>query len=75
MLPDPHGQGLLVFAYRDLFRVDLALTRWQYLGPVAPRYTWGRPDAMASTTWTGWRCRQVGKSWLSGRTRRGMASS
>jgi hypothetical protein len=48
ILPDPCGGGLLVFAYRDLFRVDPGLTKWQYLGPVALRYVWGRPDAMGS---------------------------
>jgi hypothetical protein len=46
VIPDPAGDGLLVFAYRDLFRVDTKLTNWRYLGGVELRYRWGRPDAI-----------------------------
>jgi hypothetical protein len=48
VLPDPKGDGLLVFAYRDLFRVDANLTNWQHLAGVELRYRWGRPDAVGS---------------------------
>ena len=48
VLPDPAGDGLLVFAYRDLFRVDSKLTDWRHLGSIELRYRWGRPDAVGS---------------------------
>jgi hypothetical protein len=48
IVPDPKGDGLLVFSYRDLFRVDAKLTNWKYLGAVELRYRWGRPDAVGS---------------------------
>jgi hypothetical protein len=48
VMPDPKGDGLLVFAYRDLFRVDAGLTNWRHLGTIELRYRLGRPDAMGS---------------------------
>jgi hypothetical protein len=48
VLADPKGDGLLVFSYRDLFRVDAKLTNWRYLGAIELRYRWGRPDAVGS---------------------------
>ena len=48
VVPDPKGGGLLVFSYRDLFRVDARLTNWRHLGAAELRYRWGRPDAMGS---------------------------
>ena len=48
IVADPNGDGLLVFAYRDLFRVDTKLTKWQYLGNIELRYRWGRPDAVGA---------------------------
>jgi hypothetical protein len=48
VVPDPQGDGLLVFAYRDLFRVDAELKTWRHLGTIELRYRPGRPDAMGS---------------------------
>ncbi len=48
VIPDPNGDGLLVFAYRDLFRVNTQLKNWQHLASIDLRYRWGRPDAMGS---------------------------
>jgi hypothetical protein len=48
VVPDAKGDGLLIFSYSDLFRVDAKLANWQYLGAVELRYRWGRPDAMGA---------------------------
>lgn len=48
IIPDPKGNGLLVFAYNDVFRVDAKLRNWRHLGSIEMRYRWGRPDAIGS---------------------------
>jgi hypothetical protein len=48
IIPDPGGEGLLVFAYTDLFRTDFALKNWTSLCQMKLQYTWGRPDALGS---------------------------
>jgi len=48
LIPDPKNDGLLVFSYSDLFRVDAKLTNWRHLGNIELRYRSGRPDAMGA---------------------------
>jgi hypothetical protein len=48
IIPDPKGDGLLVFSYSDLFNVDAKLKDWKYLGAIEFRYRAGRPDAMGA---------------------------
>jgi hypothetical protein len=48
IVPDPGGNGLLVFAYTDLFRTDFDLKEWTRLCELNLHYTWGRPDAMGA---------------------------
>jgi hypothetical protein len=48
MVADPGGDGLLVFSFWDLFRVDRGLKNWQHLGLLDLRYNVGRPDAVGS---------------------------
>ena len=41
-------EGLLVFSYSDVFRVDKALKPWKKAATLDIQYRWGRPDAMGS---------------------------
>ncbi|HEV3386998.1 MAG TPA: hypothetical protein VG097_19425 [Gemmata sp.] len=49
IIPDPKGDGLLVFTNRELFRVDAKLANWRYLGSIGIRNSWGRSDAVDLT--------------------------
>jgi len=40
--------GLLVFSYSDVFRVDRELKSWKQVATLAIQYRWGRPDAVGS---------------------------
>jgi hypothetical protein len=42
----PELQGLVVFAFRDVFYVNYDLKEWRHLGTVDLHYEPGRPDAM-----------------------------
>lgn len=42
------ADGLLVFAYSDVFRVDRALQTWKLAGTLEIDYRWGRPDAVGA---------------------------
>jgi hypothetical protein len=40
--------GLLVFSYSDVFRVDKAFKKWTRAARLTIAYRWGRPDAVGS---------------------------
>jgi hypothetical protein len=42
------SNGLLIFSYSDVFRVDKALKAWKRSATLEIQYHWGRPDAMGS---------------------------
>lgn len=42
------GQGLLVFSYSDVFRVDGQLESWKREATLRIGYRWGRPDAVGA---------------------------
>ena len=42
------NDGLLVFSYSDVFRVDKALKAWKRAATLEIQYRWGRPDAVGA---------------------------
>ncbi|WP_337177510.1 hypothetical protein [Paludisphaera sp.] len=44
----PDGDGLLILAYSNAFRVDRGLTTWDDAASLRIRYTWGRRDAVGA---------------------------
>jgi hypothetical protein len=48
ILPEPGGNGAVVFTYGDVFTADADLRNWKHRGELVLSYRSGRPDAVGS---------------------------